>query len=128
MLPLMKCYKKNFEFYNKTKASVVASYQNVKHCNAYCKTYCWSLALFYNSLNISTYNAYVLYQMRPLVADKDGSSRAYLKFLCAFSEEIIKPNMYLRAQHPNRLSLPTKNAIKAFSIQIINQKIQRFKG
>ena len=33
--------------------------------------------------------------------------------------------MQLRAQYPNGLKLPTTNAIKAFGIQITNQKIQR---
>ena len=31
--------------------------------------------------------------MLPPVADKNGSSRARLKFLCVFGEELIKPNM-----------------------------------
>ena len=41
---------------------------------------------------IFAYNTYVLYQIRPTFADKDGSSRARFKFLCAFGEELIKPN------------------------------------
>ena len=63
--------------------------------------------------------------MLPPVADKNGSSRARLKFLCVFGEELIKPNMQLRAQYPKGLDLPTTNAIKALSIQITCQKIWR---
>ena len=61
--------------------------------------------------------------MLPPVADKNGSSRAHLKFLCVFGEELIKPNMQLRAQYGKGLNLPTANAIKALSIQITCQKI-----
>ena len=63
--------------------------------------------------------------MLPPVADKNGSSRARLKFLCVFGEELIKPNMQLRAQCAKGLNLPTANAIKALSIQITCQKIWR---
>lgn len=52
----------------------------------------WSGVFFLNILDIFAYNTYVLYQIRPTFADKDGSSHARFKFLCAFGEELIKPN------------------------------------
>ena len=33
--------------------------------------------------------------------------------------------MLLRAQHPNGLNLPTKNALKAFHINVATQKVDR---
>ena len=75
-------------------------------------------------MDTSPDNVYVLYQMRPSVADKDGSSRAPFKFLCVFGEELIKLNMQLRAQNPNSFNLPTTNTVKDFGIQIANQKTQ----
>ena len=58
--------------------------------------------------------------MQPPVAGKDGSSCDCFKLLCTLGEELIKPNMQLRAQYPNGLNLPTRNAIKAFGVQITN--------
>ena len=113
------------EFYNNTKACVNALDQKVRHYSTYRKTYRQPLTVFYNILDISANNAYILCQMRPPVAGKDGSSRARFKFLCVLGDELIKPNMQLRAQYPKGLNLPTTNAIRAFSIQITNQKIQR---
>ena len=114
-----------FKFYNKAEASVDVLDQKVRHYSICRNTYCWPLVVFYNILDISAYNAYVLYQMQPPGAGKDGSSRARFKFLCALGEELIKANMQLRARYLKDLNLPTTNTIKALSIHITNQKIQR---
>ena len=76
-------------------------------------------------MDISAYNAYVLYKMQPPVRGKDSSSRALFKFLCALGEELTKPNTQLIAQYPKGLSLTTMDTIKVFVIHITNQKIQR---
>ena len=114
-----------FKFYNKAEASVDVLDQKVRHYSICRNTYCWPLVVFYNILDISAYNAYVLYQMQPPGAGKDGSSRARFKFLCALGQELIKANMQLRARYLKDLNLPTTNTIKALSIHITNQKIQR---
>ena len=46
------------EFYNKNKAGVDALDQIVCHYTAYHKSHRWSLAVFCNILDMSTYNAY----------------------------------------------------------------------
>ena len=114
-----------FKFCNKTKAGVDVLDQKVRHYSICCNTYCWPLVVFYNILDISAYNAYVLYQMQPPGAGKDGSSRARFKFLCTLGEELIKANMQLRARYLKDLNLPTTNTVKALSIHITNQKFQR---
>ena len=55
------------EFYNKTKAGVDALDQKVCHYTTYCKTSRWLLAVFYDILDLQTYNAFVLYKLRPPV-------------------------------------------------------------
>ena len=69
------------EFYNKTKTGVDTLDQKVRHYSTYHKTYRWPLAVFYNIFDISAYNSYILYKVRPLVAGKDGSSLSCFKFL-----------------------------------------------
>ena len=49
------------EFSNKTKAGVD---DLDHHYTTYRKMHRWSLAVFYNILDISTYNAYVLFKIR----------------------------------------------------------------
>ena len=75
------------EFYNKTKGGVDALDQKVRHCTTCGKTYRWSLAVFYKILDISTYNAYVLFNIRPPAQGIDHSSRACFKFLCSLGEQ-----------------------------------------
>ena len=55
------------EFYNKTKAAVDTLDQKVRYSTAYRKTSRWPLAVFYNILDLSTYNEFVLYKLRPPV-------------------------------------------------------------
>ena len=55
----------------------------------------------------------------------DNSSHARFKFLCSLGEQLLKPNMLLRACYPNGLNLPTKNALKVFGVVVLNQKIQK---
>ena len=100
------------EFYNKTKAGVNALGQKVRHYTAYRKTNHWPLAIFYNILDISAYNAFVLVKLRPPAQGKTDAFRACFKFLCLLGEQLFKPNMVLRAQYPNGLNLPTKDAMK----------------
>ena len=81
--------------------------------------------MFYNILDISAGNAYVLFKMHPPAQSIDNYSRACFKFFCFFGEQLLKPNMLLRARHPNGLNLPTKKALKVFGVVFANQKIQR---
>ena len=113
------------EFYNKTKGSVDALDQKVRHHTIYQKTHRWPLAVFYNILDISAYNAYVLFNIRPPAQGIENSSRARFKFLCSLGEQLLKPNMLLRAHYHNDLNLPTKNALKVFGVAVASQKIQR---
>ena len=76
-------------------------------------------------LDISAYNVYVLFKIRPPAQGIDNSSRARFKFLRSLGEQLLKPNMLLRAHYPNGLNLPTKNALKVFGVAVVNQKIQR---
>ena len=76
-------------------------------------------------MDISAYNAYVLFKIRPPAQGIDNSSRARSKFLCSPGEQLLKPNMLLRARYPNSLNLPTKNALKVLGAAVANQKIQR---
>ena len=50
---------------------------------------------------------------------------ARFKFLCSLGEQLLKPNMPLRARYPNGLNLQTKNALKVFGVAVASQKIQR---
>ena len=113
------------EFYNKTKGGVDALDQKVRHYTTYRKTHRWPLAVFYNILDISAYNAYVVFNIRPPTQGIDNSSRARFKFLCSLGEQLLKPNMPLRARYSNGLNLPTKNALKVFGVAVASQKIQR---
>ena len=87
--------------------------------------HCWPLAVFYNILDISSYSAYILFNIRLPAQGIDNSSHARFKFLCSLGEQLLKPNMFLRARYPNGLNLPTKKALKAFDVAVANQKIQR---
>ena len=113
------------EFYNKTKAGVDAFDQKVRHYIIYRKTYRWPLAVFYNILDISAYNTYVLFKIRPPAQGIDTYSRTRFKFFCSLGEQLLKPNMLLRVRCPNGLNLPIKNALKVFGVAVANQKIQR---
>ena len=112
------------EFYNKTKAGVDALDQKVCHYTTYRKTYCWPLAVFYN-MDISAYNAYILFNIRPPAQGFDNYSLARFKFLCSLGEQLLKPNMLLRARYPNGLNLPTKNALQVLVLQL---RTKRCKG
>ena len=68
------------EFYDKTEGGVDALDQKVRHYTTYRKTHHWPLAVFYNILDISAYNAYVLFNTRSLAQGIDNSSRACFKF------------------------------------------------
>ena len=81
--------------------------------------------MFYNILDISAYNAYVLFNTHPTAQGIDNSSRAHFKFLCSLGEQLLKPNMLLRARYPNDLNLPTKNALKVFGVAVASK---RYKG
>ena len=113
------------EFYNKTKGGVSALDEKVHHYTTYRKTHRLPLAVFHNILDISAYNAYVLFNIRPPVQGIDNSSRARFKFLCSLGEQLLKTNMLLRALSPNGLNLPTKNALKVFGVAVVSQKIRR---
>ena len=113
------------EFYNKNKTGVDALDQNVRHYSTYRKTHHWPLAVFYNMLDLSAFSAYVLFKIRPPAQRIANSSHARFKFLCSHGEQLLKPNMFLRARYTNGLNLPTKNALKAFGVAVANQKIQR---
>ena len=113
------------EFYNKTKADADALDKKLRHYTTYRKMYRWPLAVFYNILNISAYNAYVLLKTCPPAQGIDNSSRARFKFLYSLGEQLLKPNILLRARYPNGLNLPTKNALKVFGVAVANQKFQR---
>ena len=113
------------EFYKKTKAGVDALGQKVRHYTTYCKTYRWPLAVFYNILDISAYNAFVLYKIRPPLEGMDMSSCVRFKFLCFLGEKLIKPNMQLSAQYPNGLNLVSVNAMKTFNVPIAQKRQQR---
>ena len=93
------------EFYNKTKEDVDVLDQKVRRYNTYRKTHRWSLAVFYNILDISAYNAYILFNIRPPAQGIDNSSRARFKFLCSLGEQLLKPDMLLRTRYPNGLVL-----------------------
>ena len=99
------------EFYNKTKAAYDALDQKVRHYTTYRKMYRWPLAVFYNILDISAYNAYVLLKIRPPAQGIDNSPPARFKFLCSLGEQLLKPNILLRARYPNGLNLPAKNVL-----------------
>ena len=113
------------EFYNKTNGGVDALDQNVRHCTTYRKTHCWPLTVLYNILDISANNAYVLFNIRPLAQGIDNSSRARVKFLCSLGEQLLKPNMLLRACYPSGMNLPSKNALKKFGVAVASQKTQK---
>ena len=113
------------EFYNKTKAGVDALDQKVRHYSTYRKTHHWPLAVFYNMLDLPAFNAYVLFKTRPPAQRIANSSHARFKFLCSHGEQLLKPNMFLRARYTNGLNLPTKNGLKVFGVAVANQKIQR---
>ena len=113
------------EFYNKTKGGVDDLDQKVCHYTTWRKTHRWSLAVFYNMLDISAYNVYVLFNIHPPAQGVDNSSRVRFKFLCSLGDQLLKPNMLLRACYPNGLNLPTKNALKVFGVAVVSQKIQR---
>ena len=74
---------------------------------------------------MSAYNAYVLFKICPPAQSIDISSHACFRFLCSLGEQLLKPNLLLRARYPNGLNLPTKNALKVFGVAVANEKIQR---
>ena len=108
------------EFYNKTKAGVDALDQKVRHYSTYRKTHHWPLAVFYNMLDLSAFSAYVLFKIRPPAQRIANSSHARFKFLCSHGEQLLKPNMFLRARYTNGLNLPTKNGLKVFGVAVAN--------
>ena len=108
------------EFYNKTKGGVDALDQS-SALHHVLKGAPLALAVFYNILDISAYNAYFLFNIRPPAQGTDNSSRARFKLLCSLGEQLLKPNMFLRVRYPNGLNLPTKNALKAFGVAVANK-------
>ena len=78
--------------------------------------------MFYNILDTPAFNACVLFNIRPPVQGIGNSSGARFKFVCSFREQLLKPNMLLRARYPNGLSLPTKNALKVFGVAVASKR------
>ena len=74
------------EFYNKTKGGVDALDQKILHYTTYKKTHRRPWPVFYNILDITAYDACVLFNMRPPAPGIDNSSRARFKFLCSLGE------------------------------------------
>ena len=90
------------------------------------KTSRWQLAVFSNILDLSAYNAIVLYKLQPpVVLGINMTYRARFRFLCALGKQLIKPNMLNRAQYPNGLNAPTVRALEALSVAIGPQKQAR---
>ena len=55
------------EFYSKTKTDVDVWDQKVYHYTTYRETSRWSLTVFLNILDLSEYNAFVLYKLQSLI-------------------------------------------------------------
>ena len=90
------------------------------------KTRRWRLAVFYNILDLLAYNAFVLYKLwPPVVPGINMISHAWLGFLYALEEQLIKPNMLQRAQYTNDLNVPTIRALEALSVAIDPQNQAR---
>ena len=104
-------------FYNETKASVNALDQKVRHYTTYRKTSRWCMAVFYNVMDISAYNAFVLYKLRPPLQQRLPNYQKRLKFLMTLGESLIMPNMLVRASHINGFHKSTLTAMDAFGVQ-----------
>ena len=105
-----------------TKSGVDALDKNLCHYTTYCKTNRWSIAVFYNILDISAYNAFVLRKLRPPRQVAQTSYRDRFNFLMALGEALIKTNMCNRAEHPNGSNAKTSRAaIEAFSVAVAQQ-------
>ena len=103
---------------NQTKAGVDALDQKVTHYSAYRKTNRWPMAVFYNIVDIASYNAYVLYQIRPPQASKKSICRERFKFLLEIGEKLIKPPMLQQAEYPIGLKQKTKISMQCFDVDI----------
>ena len=104
-------------FYNETKASVNALDQKVRHYTTYRKTSRWCMAVFYNVMDISAYNAFVLYKLRPPLQQRLPNYQKRLKFLMTLGESLIMPNMLVRASHINGFHKSTLTAMDAFGVK-----------
>ena len=63
--------------------------------------------------------------LRPRAQGKTDAFRARFKFLCLLREQLLKSNMYLRAQYPNGLNWSTKDAMKISNVDVRSQRIQQ---
>ena len=76
------------------------------------------LTVFYNIVDFVSYNAYILYQIRPPQAAKKSNRRERFIFLLEMSEKLIKPLMHQQAERPIGLQQKTKIYIQCFDIDI----------
>ena len=99
--------------------------QKVRHYTTYHKTKHWPMAVFYNILGMTAYNAYVLFKLRPPSTDFNLNHIACYRFLMMLGETMMKPNVVTRSQLATGLNLSTKMAFQAFNLEVKPQANQR---
>ena len=88
--------------YNQTKGSVDSFDQCVSNTSCNRKTKRWPMCMFYNMLNISSYNAFVVYLYNFFKKNKDGTKPlSRFDFLVKISDDLTFPWMLERLQRPH---------------------------
>ena len=67
----------------------------------------------------------MLFKLRAPSQGKTDVFHARFKFLRLLGEQLLKPNILLRAQYPNGLNRSTKDAIKTVGVDLRSQRIQQ---
>ena len=76
------------------------------------------MAVFYNIVDIGSYNAYVLYQIRLHQAAKKSIHRERFKILLEMGEKLIKPLMLQRAERSIGFQQKTETEMQCFDVDI----------
>ena len=76
------------------------------------------MAVFYNIVDIGSYNAYVFYQIRLSQAGKKSIRRERFKLLLKMGEKLIKPLMLQRAERSIGFQQKTKIDMQCFDVDI----------
>ena len=80
-------------YYNKTKCGVDLADQVIRNYSCKRKSRRWPLTLFYNCLDISAYNAYLLYCLKYPEFKEEFKSHSRREFLYKLSVNLMSPDI-----------------------------------
>lgn len=107
------------QYYNKTKIGDDTMDQMLQRYTTKRQTQRWSLAFFYNIVDVASLAAYILYYENNKMINKKANERRY--FLRQLSEELCMPSIEDRSENPQIMRhFSIKNAVESIFGRPVN--------